>query len=367
MKKKCFSMLLYFVLMILLSFVTTDVNLNGETFYPEADTYLTSFFELYIYTDRSEYTQEDLITLFLTLNNYGDELNVDIYLAIMNPSKQILFSPFWGVNPSPILSGISLPGNFNMGNTEIYTLEVGKEGSPVIEKGSYTIIFGITASGTFDFFEGNGLVWSEFMVVPALECPPDMVRIPLKGSESSLTVGDRWGDGEEDESGNYIIPLRAYCIDKYEYPNKPGEYPYNYIDWYDASGKCISEGKRLCTEFEWEKACKGIDDSKYSYGSEYNRDSCNVGPYSKPETSGARSECVSSYGIFDMDGNFREWTADWYKSYPGGTQSFNFTGYYRTIRGGDFLGGSEDSRCSNRGSSYPNRIFYSLSFRCCKQ
>ena len=38
---------------------------------------------------------------------------------------------------------------------------------------------------------------------------------------------------------------------------------------------CISAGKVLCSDFEWEEACQGADKNRYSFGNDFNRESCN--------------------------------------------------------------------------------------------
>ncbi|MBU1628257.1 formylglycine-generating enzyme family protein, partial [bacterium] len=327
--------------------------------------------EFYLYTDQSNYYQGEIVNVHLYINNNTRDLVVDIYLAIVNPQSKILFYPSWGDKPLPIISNFSMPDNLFYDDLQILSLQVGGENSPVSEPGDYIVVIGFTSPGTFDFFEGTSLGLFYFSVKPELSCPDDMVRIPPTGSEVSFTLGDEWGDGDVDETGTQKITLRAYCMDKYEFPNIIGEYPYNFIDWYDSSAECINKGKRLCTEAEWENACKGPEGYKYPYGNTFNSENCNSGYAGKPETSGSRPYCASGYGVFDMSGNFQEWVgyrdADWYKSYPGAQVSFNFSGYYRVVRGGDFLAGSSNSRCPSRGGSYQNRIYYSLSFRCCKQ
>src|SRR6266700_573036 len=86
-------------------------------------------------------------------------------------------------------------------------------------------------------------------------CPPDMVMIP-----SGPTI---YGPAEEKnvvptakEEGQRIN-MRAFCVDKYEYPNKQGDPPTRLVTWLEASTMCTNKNKRLCTEFEFEKACRG--------------------------------------------------------------------------------------------------------------
>ncbi|OPZ15698.1 MAG: Serine/threonine-protein kinase pkn1 [candidate division BRC1 bacterium ADurb.BinA364] len=55
----------------------------------------------------------------------------------------------------------------------------------------------------------------------------------------------------------------------------------------------------------------------------------------------------------DMVGNAYEWVADWYKSYPGAPEPFDFTGQRRAIRGGCWDDTNFNNRCAYRGWSLP--------------
>ena len=48
-----------------------------------------------------------------------------------------------------------------------------------------------------------------------------------------------------------------FCVDRYEYPNIPGQYPAVMVSWIDAGAVCEVEGKRLCSEDEWVFSCEG--------------------------------------------------------------------------------------------------------------
>ncbi len=47
------------------------------------------------------------------------------------------------------------------------------------------------------------------------------------------------------------------CIDQYEFPDIPCEYPVVYPSAKQASELCHAVGKRLCDAHEWEGACAG--------------------------------------------------------------------------------------------------------------
>src|SRR5208283_3584017 len=76
------------------------------------------------------------------------------------------------------------------------------------------------------------------------------------------------------EKTNTPTFVPQYCIDFYEFPNQPGAAPKTNISWNDAETACESVGKRLCSEPEWERACKGPANQRYPYGNEFNPNAC---------------------------------------------------------------------------------------------
>ncbi len=47
------------------------------------------------------------------------------------------------------------------------------------------------------------------------------------------------------------------CIDQYEFPDVPCEYPVVWVKAREAAEICTAEGRRLCDAHEWEGACEG--------------------------------------------------------------------------------------------------------------
>lgn len=79
--------------------------------------------------------------------------------------------------------------------------------------------------------------------------------------------------------------------------------------WSDARQICQSVGKRLCSEDEWEKACKGPDNLTYAYGDEYEAGKCPTSGYFEKYRVQQHPGCVSGYGVYGMSGGIAEWTA----------------------------------------------------------
>src|SRR5262249_17815759 len=106
----------------------------------------------------------------------------------------------------------------------------------------------------------------------------------------------------------------------------PGErHPVVNVDWYDAYAYCVSRGKRLPTEPEWEKAAGWWAEKdqarkfNYPWGDQFDSDRANTSEAWQQRWDDRRTTEVgnyesgkSFYGIYDMAGNAFEWTDTWY-------------------------------------------------------
>jgi formylglycine-generating enzyme required for sulfatase activity len=111
--------------------------------------------------------------------------------------------------------------------------------------------------------------------------------------------------------------LDPFCIDRYEYPNRAGEQPRGDLGITEAVALCAEAGKRLCTVDEWERACRGTERRRYSYGNERDPKRCNTPVESSGEAStlpsapsGSFAGCASPEGVYDLNGSLSEWVAD---------------------------------------------------------
>jgi formylglycine-generating enzyme required for sulfatase activity len=188
-----------------------------------------------------------------------------------------------------------------------------------------------------------------------------------------------------------------YCVDRFEYPNVPGELPAVMLSWEDSRRLCEARGARLCSEDEWTFACEGEAALPYPYG--YDRyvsresrfpdhvvqgDGCNLDVIRKgvhadiPKMmhnrfnrvvlgeidrlwagvpSGSRARCVSPFGVYDLTGNIEEWTA----RSPGRP---HLAGGNATLKGGYWS--PVESRCQPGNTWHgPGHVFYQTGFRCC--
>jgi hypothetical protein len=140
-------------------------------------------------------------------------------------------------------------------------------------------------------------------------------------------------------------PFFKVCVDRYEYPNVKDAMPKTNVSYDDARTLCSKRGKRLCKAEEWQYACSGLEGYTYPYGWNPEENKCNTDP-EHPEASGARHNCVSKYGGFDMAGNVFEWV----------------TGKNRQPA----LMGGPKSKCQTKTEGVSGDAKPGMGFRCCK-
>jgi formylglycine-generating enzyme len=217
-----------------------------------------------------------------------------------------------------------------------------------------------------------------------------MILIP----PGSFAMG---GTNELDEAPERRVSVPAFYIDTYEVtheqyatflmatgrrapvdwtdgrmPQKLAKHPIVNVTWHDATAYATWAGKRLPTEAEWEKACRGSESRIHPWGNSTAGKKSASGPGAKESTYavGSFPDDTSPYGVMDMAGNAWEWTADWYKGYPGNDQfDVEYGNKYKVIRGGGAIAYEQKvatRRCADRNRSLPYGIHEALGFRCVK-
>jgi formylglycine-generating enzyme required for sulfatase activity len=181
-----------------------------------------------------------------------------------------------------------------------------------------------------------------------------------------------------------MVPVGAFCIDRYEAPNAKGEYPLALQTAYDGEAWCAARGKRLCTELEWVRACDGGRGRRFPYGDEHRAGACNddrqwrpvdwkaLARWPAPEAteearrlyqadpSGSREQCVTEEGVHDLTGNVAEWVR---RSEPAPRP-----GYDHVLKGCYWAGCYHEPQpnCTFANHAHPGSFrTYEAGFRCC--
>ena len=171
---------------------------------------------------------------------------------------------------------------------------------------------------------------------------------------------------------------RRYCVDRFEWPNKLGENPLVYVDWFEAKTYCASAGKRLCRRSEWMLACEGPKRLPFPWGFVRQPSPCNIDRATlefdvyammdegrregelarlwQADRIGTHPDCVSAYGAYDLTGNVDEWTDDQADN-PG-------SAHVSTLNGGYWGPVRNTCRLATKAHG-PTFKFYQVGFRCC--
>lgn len=207
------------------------------------------------------------------------------------------------------------------------------------------------------------------------------VRTEPANPKSDTLMSDR-ARGRPGERPRVPAPPAFQLAERFEPRaiNRGGVRPNGYSSGETAQLACENAGKRLCSEEEWVRACRGQDDRDFPYGDTYEPAVCNVmrenhpaallhgdpstghrdprlnlmedasGPLLRP--TGTLPRCASRWGddaIYDMVGNLDEWIDD-----PSG------------VFLGGFFSRQTESGCASRIGAHPFDYFdYSLGVRCC--
>jgi len=220
--------------------------------------------------------------------------------------------------------------------------------------------------------------------------PDDMVLVPA----GPFTMGNNndFYDSDNDEKPRHIVDLPAFYIDKYPVTNRDyawfvratghalprywsasgdipagkEEHPVVGVTYADAVAYADWKHRRLPTEQEFEKACRGTDARRWTWGNEFDESRANVGqPTTTPVT--AYPTGVGPYGAFEMAGNVWEWTSTWYDLYPGSPPNRTVERFIgqkvKSVRGGSYGSDIGSARCADRGNKKPDEPGPSLGFR----
>ncbi|MHB0937176.1 MAG: SUMF1/EgtB/PvdO family nonheme iron enzyme [Armatimonadota bacterium] len=173
------------------------------------------------------------------------------------------------------------------------------------------------------------------------------------------------------ETGRTMYPLPAWAADNYPVTN---------VTWDDAVAYAAWAGGRLPTEAEWEKAARGTDGRKFTWGNELDvkKLNCKDSGHKRTVPVGSYPAGAGPYGTLDMAGNVYEWCQDWFDvnyyrrspvNNPQGPatapdRKANYDiGPSRIIRGGSYESDGVKSYCANRKGSNPTERADDRGFR----
>ncbi|WP_437837913.1 formylglycine-generating enzyme family protein [Sorangium sp. So ce1153] len=182
-----------------------------------------------------------------------------------------------------------------------------------------------------------------------------MVTIPA----GELVAGAACGDHPRlpaEELAGVSIGVGEFTIDTYPYPNDAAQPPLTGVTQEKAKQLCEARGRRLCTELEWERACKGPSNGRYEYGDKFDAKACPSGLGAMPAYA-AHERCASGFGVRAMHGFVWEWTSSaWKRGKEEGKA---------VLRGGHGNQPYAHMRCSAVRAADPATSEANVGFRCC--
>jgi hypothetical protein len=174
---------------------------------------------------------------------------------------------------------------------------------------------------------------------------PDRIAIPSGTFQSGTAPGAHPRDPAL-EPGLASVTLGPYSIDARLFAGEAGM-PRTGLTRFEADVLCGERGGRLCTELEWERACKGPASDVYAGGSALDGACVN-----------APAPCASGFGVLGM-GSLSEWTRSEVEL-PGSAP-----GALAAVRGANPGDAVESRRCARREALAPETRAGWLGFRCC--
>jgi hypothetical protein len=175
----------------------------------------------------------------------------------------------------------------------------------------------------------------------------ERVAIPGGAFRAGSIPGEAGRDPEL-EPRLYGLELGPFQIDRLPFPNDPSS-PFRVnTSREEALRLCADRGARLCTELEWERACKGPDSETFAGAKDWDG-RCSSQPAS----------CASGFDVLAL-GAIREWTAS--DIVPTDAEQQRRA----AVRGAPATAPAHEHRCAQRRGIDPETKSNDLAFRCCK-
>jgi len=180
------------------------------------------------------------------------------------------------------------------------------------------------------------------------EAPLSGERVEIPGGAFFAgSVPGEEGRVPELEPRRHRVELGPYQIDRLPYPNDPAQKPKTGVAREEAKRLCAERGGRLCTELEWERACKGPDSELFSSGKQWDARCANSAP-----------SCASGFDVLAMGGALLEWTA-------GDILAEGSSQRRGSVRGAAQSAAGSAHRCAARRAADLESRSEDLGFRCC--
>lgn len=178
---------------------------------------------------------------------------------------------------------------------------------------------------------------------------------PIAGESAEIAGGEFWAGSRPGTPGRkpdleprrYQVELGPFEMDRLLYPNDPKKPPLTNVTRSEAKKLCAARGARLCTELEWERACKGPDSHRFISGDSYD-ESC----------SKAITACASAFEVFGLGTTLREWVSSDLRT-PKQTP-------LAVVRGPEKGAPAHAHRCAHRRGIDANSKHEDVGFRCCR-
>lgn len=173
----------------------------------------------------------------------------------------------------------------------------------------------------------------------------ELREVPTGGFRAGSTPGEP-GRRPELEPRLSEVELGGFRIDRLPYPNDPAVPPRTGVTREEAARLCGERGARLCTELEWERACKGPDSEVFPSGETF-----------EPRCAKEPATCASGFDVLGMGTALREWTSS--DIAPGTPRAL------AALRGAPASAPAEAHRCAARTGIAADSREADLGFRCC--
>lgn len=162
---------------------------------------------------------------------------------------------------------------------------------------------------------------------------------------------------------NYLLDWNGL-----QYPEGKENHPVVHVSWFAAHAFAEWSGRKLPTEAQWEYAARGeFKNMDYPWGRTFIphlvqwrgspvEGSVRVGSFS-----------INGFGLNDMAGNVKEWTADGFELYQEKEEIDplpKINHHRKVVRGGSWRSGEDELRISVRQKIPPNACLGDLGFRC---